>query len=749
MKSFCIGVLAGSLLSLFLPIVPAFFTVFLLLMLTMWLLKSGRCFFAGAATFFICWIWHYDAYQQAQQSLLASEQLLTGTVLGSPKHYPEYSQFRLQLDAGAAKGYQVQLNWPMPAQLPQPGQQWQLSARLRPVAGVANPGGPHKEANALQQQVLAQGSVKTDIAAVLLNQRYSPRYHIVSHITQVTASLPTAPLLLALSVGERQFSTQLWQGLLQSSLAHLMAISGLHIGLIFGWGFWLLRLLPLPVAWSALRHPLSLAGALVLAFIYAWLAGFAVPTVRAAFALLLLVLALLQHKSLSYSHYWLLLTASLLLLEPFFVLSKSFWLSVLAVAVILFLLWQSRSKATGWRSKLMLFLRFQLSLTLFMALLSVLMFGGSSWLALLSNLLFVPWCSVVAIPLLFICVVAELLAISGAAWLWQLCDWAFRPLLWWLNWSAGQNSWWALPDLSWFVVAGLVVALALYWLTTRRLILCAVILLALPLCLQLVRPAQWQLHVIDVGQGLAVLLQHKTRGILYDAGPRYGEHSATAAQVLPYLRQAGIRHLDMVILSHDDSDHTGDWALLQRQYPEAHFYADIGHIGIAQPCAAVPQQYLGATLNMLHFDTNPLLAKNDRSCVLLITVAGWRLLLPGDIGRRVELQLLQRYPDLAADMLVLSHHGSNSSSHFSFLHQLAPVLALNSAGLYNRHQHPALAVQQRLDTLGIALLNTAQSGAIRLDIDAESVTVQQYRAQRIPFWLQKPVGNAETLLTTR
>jgi competence protein ComEC len=113
------------------------------------------------------------------------------------------------------------------------------------------------------------------------------------------------------------------------------------------------------------------------------------------------------------------------------------------------------------------------------------------------------------------------------------------------------------------------------------------------------------------------------------------------------------------------------------------------------------------------------------------------------------LQLLQRYPDLAADMLVLSHHGSNSSSHFSFLHQLAPVLALNSASLYNRHQHPALAVQQRLDTLGITLLNTAQSGAIRLDIAAEAVTVQQYRAQRIPFWLQKPVGNAETLPTTR
>jgi competence protein ComEC len=748
MKSFCIGVLAGSLLSLFLPIVPAFFTVFLLLLPAMWLLKYGYHFAAGVTVFLICWVWQFNAYQQAQQALFAAGDTITGTVVSLPEHYAEYSQFRLQLDSGAAKGYLVQLNWALPTQLPQTGQQWQFNVRLRPVAGVANPGGINREANALLQRLLAQGSVKTDGSAQLITQRYSMRQHIVAHIAQTTAALPSAPLLLALSVGERQFSTQLWQGLLQSSLAHLMAISGLHIGLIFGWGLWLLRLLPLPVALSALQHPLALTGALLLALVYAWLAGFAVPTVRAAFALLLLVLALLQHKSLSYSHYWLLLTALLLLFEPFFVLSKSFWLSVLAVVVIFFLLWQSRSDLSGWRNKLLLFLRFQLSLTLFMALLSVLMFGGSSWLALLSNLLFVPWCSIIAIPLLFICVVAELLNLPGADWLWQLCDLTFRPLLWWLNWCAGQNSWWALPDVPWFVVAALALVMALYWLSARRLLLYPLLLL-LPLLFSVLRPAQWQLHVIDVGQGLAVLLQHGSRGMLYDAGPRYGKHSATAAQVLPYLRQAGIRQLDMVILSHDDSDHTGDWVLLQQHYPASRIYADIAHIDAAKPCATLPSQYLGASLQLLHSDSSALQAKNDRSCVLLLTVAGWQILLPGDISRQVELQLLQRYPKLTADILLLSHHGSNSSSHFDFLHQLAPVLALNSAGLYNRHQHPAFAVQQRLDTLGIALLNTAQSGAIRLDINQHYVAVQQYRAQRIPFWLQKPVGNAETLLTTR
>lgn len=749
MKSFCIGVLTGSLLSLFLPIVPPFFTVFLLLPLTVLLLAVRQRLCAGLAAFICCWVIQFAGYQTEQQHLLNYSEPLQGTIVGIPKQYPEYSHFTLQLENSTATGYQIQLNWSQPPVLLQEGQRWRLSARLRPVAGSANPAGVNREAQALLQGVLAQGTVLSGSDAQLLPHKVTMRQRLIVQLQQATVNLDSAPLLLALTVGQRQFSPALWQGLQQSGLAHLLAISGLHIGLVFGWSFCLLRIMPWPLRYLAWRQGMALTGALLTAFAYAWLAGFAIPTIRAAFALLLMVLAWLQYRRLSYSHYWLLLTAALLLAQPFFVLSKSFWLSVLAVAVIFTVLWLQPRYSKHWRSKFYLFLRFHFYLTLLMSLLSVLLFDGSSVLAWVSNVLWVPWCSLLAIPLLFISLIVELLQLPGSSVLWQLTDIVFQPLLWWLNWAAVQsNSWWALPDQHWLLIGSLLLVCLLFLLSYQRIFLYLGVVLMLPLILAFTRPLQWQLHLIDVGQGLAVLLQYGQRGLLYDAGPRYGHHSATASQVLPYLRQRGVRQLDYLILSHDDSDHTGDWQLLTTFYPQVQIYTDINHIDKAEPCSTIPQQYLAARLQML--DTGGDFSnKNDSSCVLLIQLYGWQILLPGDIGARVEQQLIARYPQLSADVLVLSHHGSNSSSHFSFLHQLAPQLALNSASLYNRHQHPAVAVQQRLQMLGIALHNTAHGGAIKLDISEQALHVHEYRTQRIPFWLQKPVGNAETLLTTR
>jgi competence protein ComEC len=700
------------------------------------------------AAFLLCWIWQYHSVLQAQQSLFADPMPVTGVITGTPRHFAEYSQFQLQLDSGPAQGYRVLLNWRLPEPLPEQGQRWQFNVRLKPVAGLANPGAANKEAAALLDKVLAQGNVDLTMAPILLGQQPSLRVFWLHSMARATADLTTGPLLLALALGEREFSAPLWLGIQQSGLAHLLAISGLHIGLVFGWAMLVLRLVPWPLSLLRWRQPVALLGALSLACGYAWLSGFAVPTVRATVALLVLVVALLQHRSFSYSHYWWLLAALLLLAEPFYALSKSFWLSMLALGVIFVLLWRFPPATNGWRSKVKLFLLFHLSLTLFMSLLSVLMFGGSASMSLLSNLLFVPWCSVIAIPLLFISLLAEMLALPGSSALWQLADLAFQPLLIWLDWCATYGYWLALPELSPLMVCCLALLLLLAYLCTRLLLMHLLPLLLLPLLLSFMRTPQWQLHVIDVGQGLAVLLQFGSRGMLYDAGPRYGSHSATASQVIPYLRQRGIRQLDYLLLSHDDSDHSGDWPLLQQYYPGVQVYSDISAAGVAGSCQQLPSQYLSASLHVLDAEMS-YNSKNDNSCVLLIKLYGWTILLPGDISQRVELRLLQRYPQLRADVLLLAHHGSNSSSHLAFLHQLSPKMALNSASIYNRHQHPSVGVQQRLSMLGITLHNTAQSGALRLDISAEKLHLTPYRQQRIPFWLQKPLGNAETSDTTR
>ncbi|MCH8538530.1 MAG: DNA internalization-related competence protein ComEC/Rec2, partial [Alkalimonas sp.] len=542
-------------------------------------------------------------------------------------------------------------------------------------------------------------------------------------------------LLLALTVGERDFGPELWQGLRHTALGHLVAISGLHIGLIYGWVLWL----AIPIRWTGwspvtqlrLRTVVALSAAIG----YAALAGFAIPTVRALIALLLVAgLSWCFHR-LSYHRFWLLLVALLLLVQPMWGMSASFWLSVSAVALILFYLWRFPLPDRGWLARLKHLFGFHLWLSIGLIPVSLLFFDGVSLVSLLSNLIFVPWCSLIAIPALLLTCLIEWLHAGWAAWLWPWVDWLFRPLVLWLGLAANWGGlWWSAKGVPWFIAVLSMLALLMLCLFRHRMAVLLALICLLPLAEHWFQPAGWRLHVIDVGQGLSVLLQYQQHGLLYDAGPRHGDFSATRRYVLPYLQRVGIRELHYLVLSHDDSDHTGTWPDIRQAYPNVRLVTDVPTAAPALPCQQLPMTFFAARMVVLH-DGSDHGTSNDGSCVVWIELNGWSILLPGDIYRQQEQQILQRYPDLTADLLVLPHHGSNTSSSLAFLQQLQVRTALNSAGRHRGFQHPHALVQARLEFLQIPLWNTADHGALQIALTPDSVQIYSNRAARLPFWL--------------
>ncbi|MBU2428579.1 MAG: DNA internalization-related competence protein ComEC/Rec2 [Gammaproteobacteria bacterium] len=751
MERFCLGVLTAALASLWLPMLPSLNGPLLLLLLALGL---RQFFLAGIAVFMLSLCLTMQYYEDARLQLLNQHTtLVAGTVVSIPQSYDIGSRFILQLHETVknkpqnAAGGLLQVRWPQTEIQPKQGQRWLFQLKLRPIRGLANPGRGVSEANALVQGLLVQGTVVGK--AEYLGGGAVWRQRVYDQMQQQLVPFSTAPLLIALTVGERPFSDETWGGLQATGLSHLISISGMHIALVFGW---LLLLLPL---WRQLpltavqRQALAWLAALLAAFFYCQLAGWAIPTLRAMLALSLVVWLRLLYRRCSGWRFSLVLTAGLLLWQPTWVLSLSFWLSVSAVALVFLLQWRYPTP-NGWRALLWHFLRYQLLFCLLMLPLGLLIFDGVAPLALISNLIFVPWCSLLAIPLLLATFLLQQLSDLPLSVLWQGIDWIYQPLWWWLQFAADSESWWSLPQQTPYVAILLVIAASCCLLPNRVFGWMLAFVGSVPLFFGLMLPIVPKLHLVDIGQGTALVLQQGRYGFVYDLGPRYGSYSATKQQLLPFLRYIGVRQLDYVVISHDDSDHTGDPAVLKSAFPEAKWVSDVQRLQPDLNCRQLPAQWQQFRLQQLWpvYDQVKR-SKNDSSCVLLLSVGSFQILLTGDASKNVEQQLMRLYPKLQADVLVLGHHGSRTSSDLRFLQQLKPALALNSAGWQNHYQHPADSVVAALSLLQVPLWNTAEQGAISLTFSNEKLMLQSVRHGRLVKWLENLPEHAESQTTTR
>ena len=748
------------------------------------------------------------------------------------------------------------------------GQTITAAIKLKPAHGLANPGGFSYQRWLRSKNISATGYVPRNGEVLIQSVKPSLRSTLHQNFSSLIANSEHSHLLLALTFGERSgFTQETWQVLTATGTQHLVAISGLHIGLVVGFCslavLWVLRFMPfalLSIGWRRkltrfnVRITVVLLSALGSVF-YSYLANFSVPTVRALIFCLIWssgqVLPLLVNSNafasrsdnvisrclraiaasfvLTPSRLILLSMVVTILVLPTSIYITGFWLSYIAVIVIM-LIWWSYARLIknydGIKRYVLSLLVLQVGLSVLMIPITAFTFKQFSLVTILANVVALPLVSLVTMPAIFLAllltplsqfqVIAKLnqlvieVADGSLALLWQylmsLADyqWSYVKLsqtdvigtlattvllvsILLVNSIKSRLAWRHSRNVAYF--ASLTIAIVVGFIPASTPASSAKSINASSVNLDNLnydsepRTSDWALTMLDVGQGLALVIERRGRAILYDTGNSYpsGWNMAEAV-IIPYLRHQSLRP-DKLIISHDDQDHAGGLSQLldkfpqmrlmfnkqrnqqlsqqlnqkisQQQYqqqslaspepismPVANKINDGLAFSIGQPhiaCKAGGEfSWQGLNIKVLW----PLVIaaeENDDSCVLLVSEIidgkkAHQALITGDISRRVERQLINRYPALNASVLVAPHHGSKSSSSKSFINAVKPEYVLFSAGYLHHWRMPNSDVVARYHRAGVVSYNTAEHGMVRVKFSKGQVKVDSYRRDYFPYW---------------
>jgi competence protein ComEC len=696
------------------------------------------------------------SHQALAQNLEGRDLALVGTVAAMPQRSETSLRFRFEVESAQLDGQPValpkrlELSWyagvfargdgagelmgelqRVPAAL-QAGERWQFTARLKAPHGGVNPHGFDYELWQWEQGVQATGYVRAgpkDPVPVRLGSGWQhpvewARGQVRERIFEQVTDPSAAGLVAALVVGDqRAIDRADWDVFRATGVAHLMSISGLHVTM-FAWVAALLvgslwRRSGQLCLWVSAPSA-GLMGGLVLATAYAVFSGWGVPAQRTVLMLATVALLRLAGLCWPWPQVWLLACAVVLIADPWALLQAGFWLSFVAVGV----LFATDSRATSAqptsaRDRFVEMFREQGVITLALTPLTLLLFGQVSVVSLLANAVAIPWVTLLVTPL----------AMLGVVWplWWEPASWAIGVLGLFLGWlaawpwatfSSAQAPLWAGAA---GVLGGALLAMRLPW--SWRLL--GVPLLLPVLFWQPVRPPMGQFELLgaDIGQGNAVVVRTATHALVYDAGPSFSSESDAGHRVLvPLLRAMGLS-LDMLVLSHRDSDHTGGAKAVLLMQPNASLLSSIEADHVlqavrpAQRCEA-GQRWLwdGVTFEVLHpqaIDYGDVHKTNAMSCTLRISNGVQSALLAGDIEQAQEARLVAAGELLRADVLLMPHHGSKTSSSAEFLDAVQPRFALAQTGYRNRFGHPAGPVLVRYDERQIKVIDTPHCGAAR------------------------------------
>lgn len=676
---------------------------------------------------------------------------------------------------------------------------WQLEVRLKPPHGFMNPGGFDYESWLFQHSIGATGYVRKSVS----NQRLAKsienfslssinvyRQSIAQRIDSIAekrskstdldnSEINAFSIIKALAIGDKSsISKDQWLVLINTGTSHLMAISGLHIGLAALFAYALVRrLVPSCITKRFPAQHVALIAGMAAALMYALVAGLAIPTQRAIIMLFAAsTMMLLRHNYRPVDVLGFALLA-VLIVDPLAVLAVGFWFSFAAVAVIFFSIRMgvsNRNVDDSRFSRIIAIVKgwviLQLVISIFLLPPSLFMFQQVSLISPLANLLLIPYISFLVVPVVLLAIVFTFISIDLAEnlfsfsaamidWIWPMLNYfSVQPYAIWVQGELDVLGMLLLIVMIIFLFIGItkydhdevkrLVVIVRHSVKSMILIISGLLITAVYFLNEdKLKSGEYKVTVLDVGQGSAAVLQTQKHTLIFDTGAKFSEKlDAGRSVVIPYLRTQGIKTLDYVIVSHGDIDHIGGAESIIDQYSHTTVIGQgIGklntekkvdcHQGNKWVWDGVEFEFFSTVLTSSNVLTS-MLKRNNRSCVLKVSSIYGSVLFTGDIEKKVEKKLLGKYKNrLNSDVLIVPHHGSNTSSSAAFITAVKPEIAIFSVGYKNKYKLPSNKIVNRYRLAESKMYQTAKSGAIEVNFTRKTgMLVKQYREDFRKYW---------------
>ncbi|MCF6204010.1 MAG: DNA internalization-related competence protein ComEC/Rec2 [Methylococcaceae bacterium] len=670
-----------------------------------------------------------------------------GQVIG----LPHYDERKVRFDFSVSKPTKnfpkkIRLSWYFPKQKIKTGQFWTLAVKLKKPHGRFNPGGFDYEKWLFEQNIGATGYVRTNPEPLLnkfksTNKTFSNlRQEISDKLDELLKDSDNKGLVKALMIGERnEINQQQWDVFRKTGTVHLLAISGLHIGLISGLVYFLVLQISIKLS-TVSPQKYAAISALVFALFYSALAGFSLPTQRSLMMLIIAMIALVWQRKITASNTVSLTLFTVLIVDPLAVLSIGFWLSFLAVIVIIYSLAGRLGRRGYWLSAI----KIHCVTAIGLAPLLIYSFQQISVISPIANFISVPVISFLVVPLCLLSVVFMFIF----PFITEQCLTFVDTLL-----QGLYDILLIMADLPYAVLNTETATVF-----TIPLTLLAVFILMAPKGL----PARWlglvflipsffvnhdkpkqgeiTTTLLDVGQGLSAVIETAHHVLVFDTGAKYSnKFNMGDAVVIPFLESKGIEVVDALLISHADNDHSGGALSIIKQKKVSKILTSVPNLFEQySPILCLRGQtweWDQVRFEVLSPSEDYLKGENNNSCVLKVSSNYGTLLFTGDIEKPAEDWLVTNYANqLESDILIAPHHGSKTSSSVSLLQQVSPKMILIPAGYRNRFFFPHQEIIERYEKLSIPWVSTVDKGAVVVKIQHNSIIIDSIRDNQSKYW---------------